>query len=198
MRSITLPIILTAVAIIIGLTTYRAIQRGGARFYALEREALLRQATFGVVGSMLFFLAAVGLLLYERQQYMNQAAADSGIVVEGLVTPTPTPSIETLPPTETPTPTPDPNEPTPAPTPRICRAIVEGTSGNGLTLRDTPGGARVDVLPDGAILTLLDEPAVRANELTWLKVRSIKLDEGWVADTFLVVNDRSCLPGASP
>lgn len=199
MRGATVPIILTVAAVIIALMAYQSIRRGGARFYTLEREAILRQASFSVIGSILLFLAAVALLLYDRQQQSAQADAESGAIVEGFATLTPTPFMETLPPTPTMTPTIDPDIPTPAPTAIICRGMVSGTSGNGLTLRDAPGGASMDVLAEGTIVTLLQETPVQLNNLTWLKVRSpIRLDEGWVADIFLTINDRSCIPGSDP
>jgi hypothetical protein len=193
MRAITLPLLLTITAVVIALMAYRSIRRGGARFYTLEREAILRQAGFSLLGSMVLFLAAVGLLVYDRQQYMAQAAVDSGALIEGVATPTATPSVETQPPTPTPTATPDPDVPTPGPTPIICRGIVEGTSGNGLTLRDVPNGERVDVLPEGNIVTVLNEPPVQSANITWVKVRSIGMQEGWVALDFLVMSDRSCI-----
>jgi hypothetical protein len=198
MRGITLPLIFTTIAVIGALAAYRAIRRGGARFYTLEREAILRQAGFTLIGSMALFLAAVGVLIYERQQFLEQAAADSGLVVEGLVTATAAPFMETQPPTPTPTATPDPDAPTPAPTPIICRGIVEGTSGNGLTLRDVPGGERVDVLAEASIVTVLHELPVQSGNITWVKVRSVAMEEGWVALDFLVISDRSCIEPPAP
>jgi hypothetical protein len=193
MRGITFPLIFTVLAIIGTLAAYRAIRRGGARFYTLEREAILRQAGFTLIGSMVLFLAAVGLLVYERQQFLEETAAESGLFVEGLSTLTATPFMETQPPTPTPTATPDPDAPVAAPTAIICRGIVEGTGGNGLTLRDVPGGERLDVLAEGSIVTVLHELPVVSGNITWVKVRSVALHEGFVALDFLVMNDRSCI-----
>ena len=60
------------------------------------------------------------------------------------------------------------------PTALICRAVVEGTFDNGLTLRDTPGGSEVDILAESSILTVLtEEEPVEFNGLQWRKVRSL-------------------------
>jgi hypothetical protein len=198
MRGITLPLILTVLAIVGTLSAYRALRRGGARFYTLEREAILRQAGFTLIGSMLLFLAAVGLLIYERQQFLEEPVVESGLLAEGLPEMTTTPFMETQPPTPTPTPTPDPDAPPPVPTAIICRGIVEGTGGNGLTLRDVPGGERLDVLAEGSIVTVLHELPVVTGNITWVKVRSVALQEGFVALDFLVMNDRSCIEPPAP
>jgi hypothetical protein len=196
MRGITLPLILTVLAMVGTLAAYRAIRRGGARFYTLEREAILRQAGFTLLGSMALFVGAVSLLVYERQQFLDQTALEAGLVVEGLPAVTPTSFVETQPPTPTPTATPDPDAPQPAPTRIICRGIVEGTAGNGLTLRNVPGGERVEVLPEGSIVTVLHELPVQAGNITWVKVRNVATQEGWVAIDFLVMSDRSCIEPA--
>jgi hypothetical protein len=125
------------------------------------------------------------LLIYERQQRVAEGAAASGEFVEGVVTSTPTPDLEQFPPTATLTATPDPAVPTVTPTAIICRAAVEGTSGNGLTLRDEPNGERVEVLAEGDLVTLLPDAPVDANGITWRKVSTLFGDEGWVAQDFL-------------
>jgi hypothetical protein len=125
------------------------------------------------------------LLIYERQQGVAERAAASGEFVEGVVTSTPTPDLEQFPPTATLTATPDPAVPTVTPTAIICRAAVEGTSGNGLTLRDEPNGERVEVLAEGDLVTLLPDAPVDANGITWRKVNTLFGDEGWVAQDFL-------------
>lgn len=191
MSGLLLPVVLTAVALALAFYTYQGIRRGGARFYALEREAVLRRAMFALFGAVLLFLAVIGLLLYERQQSLEQMAADAGEEVEGI--PTPTPTLSTLPPTETPTATPDPNEPTPSPTPVVCRGIVRGTGGSGLNLRDAPGGEELETLPEEEIVNLLDEPPVESGGITWVKVRTIARNEGWVALDFIFISDEACL-----
>ena len=105
------------------------------------------------------------------------------------VTATSEPQLETQPPTPTLTATPDPSIPTTTPTAVICRAIVDGTSGSGLTLRDAPGGADVAILPDGTILTLLEAEPEEANGFMWRNVRTVARDEGWVVEDFLKIGD---------
>lgn len=192
MRGMTIPIILTILALIVAFMTYRGIRRGGTRFYTLEREAILRQANLTLLATVLLFLGAVGYLLYERQQEFELGAAGNG--VEEPITATPDAAILTSPPTETPTATPDPAIPTPEPTPVICRAIVDGTAGAGLALRDQPNGERLSVEAEGSILTLIeeDEP-VQMGQFTWVKVRTADLREGWVAIEFLRITNPACL-----
>jgi len=190
MSSITIPIILTVLAVIVALAAYRGIRRGGARFYTLERESMLRRAGFTLIGSVILFLIAVGLLIYTYQQEFG----DEITPVEGsegiVLTATSEPELETQPPTPSATPTEDPSIPTPTPTAIICRAIVDGTSGSGLTLRDNPGGAEVSILPDGSILTLIDgEEPTEVNGFIWRKVRSVAQEEGWVVEEFLKIGE---------
>ena len=186
MRQLFLPLVLAFIGLALAFVTYRDIRRGGARFYTLEREAILRRASLTLIGSVAFFLLAVGFFAYTFQQTQATQAAASGEQVEGIVTGTPTPELESFPPTPTMTATLDLSIPTATATPIICRAVVEGTSGNGLTLRDTPGGEEVAILPDGSILTLnQDEAAQESGGFMWRKVKSITNQEGWVAADFL-------------
>jgi len=195
MGGLTIPLFLVIAGLAAAFVAYRNIRRGGARFYTLEREAILRQASVSLVGSILLFLLAISLLVYEQQQQAIQQALESGEVVEGVATITPTFSLQTEPPTPTPTATPDPDEPTPVPTIVICRAIVQGTAGSGLALRQTPGGDRLSVQPEGTILTLVtDESPATVGQYTWVKVRAPNLDEGWVATEFLMISNPDCLP----
>ena len=186
MSGLLLPISLIFAGIITALVTYRGIRRGGARFYTLEREALLRRASFTLFSTVVFFLAAVAILIYERQQTLAAEAPLEGDVIEGEVAITTTPELNALPPLSTETPTPDVSIPTATPTAFVCSAIVEGTFDNGLTLRETPGGAEVDVLAEATIVTVLNtEEPTEANGFVWRKVRSLFGDEGWVAEDFL-------------
>jgi len=187
MSGVTIPIILTVAAIITALTAYRGLRRGATRFYTLERESMLRRARFTMVGSVLLFMAAIGVLVYGEYQDQNpETNPESGLeLTEG--TDEAGPVLQSQPPTQTPTATVDPNVPTATPTPLVCRAIVDGTAGSGLTLRDAPSGAEVDILPDGSILTMLEEEPVEANTFTWRKVRTASQEEGWVVDDFLKI-----------
>lgn len=79
--------------------------------------------------------------------------------------------------------------PTAAPqtaTPDYPHAVVMNTRGVGLTVRDTPGGGEVTVIPDGTILTLLPEDVITANGFSWQRVRTPGGDEGWAAVDFLM------------
>ena len=189
MSGLFLPIGLIFAGIIAAFATYRGIRRGGARFYTLEREQLLRRASFTLFATVVFFLAAVGILLFERQQSLTiEAAPQEGEVdvVEGETAVPGTPEINSLPPLPTATATPDLSIPTATPTVPVCSAIVEGTFDNGLTLRDAPGGAEVDVLAEATIVTVLTEEGTQeANGFVWRRVRSLFGDEGWVAEDFL-------------
>ncbi len=189
MSGITIPVILTVVAVIVALAAYRGIRRGGARFYTLERETMLRRASFTLIGSVVLFLAAIGLLVYNYQQTIdpNVVIIDESGSVE--VTVTAEPELQIQPPTPSPTATADPNIPTATPTPVICRAIVDGTSGSGLTLREAPSGPEMSILPDGTILTLLEDEPDEVNDFTWRKVRTVSQEEGWVVEDFLKIGD---------
>ncbi|MBE2225047.1 MAG: SH3 domain-containing protein [Anaerolineae bacterium] len=192
MSAYIIPLGLAFLGLIMAFSTYRNIRRGGARFYTLEREAVLRRSMLYLAASVFFFMLAIGYLIYTDQPATTAEDPVEGQVVEGegeetAVTTTPdTLELETFPPTPTITATPDINIPTATPTPIICRAVVEGTSGNGLTLRDTPGGGEVIILPDGSILTLYQEEAAQeSGGFLWRKVKSITGEEGWVAEDFI-------------
>lgn len=187
MTGITIPILLTLAAIFAAATAYRGFRRGATRFYTLERESMLRRARLTMLGSIFLFLAAISLLIYGEWQEQNANASTeeeaglNGETGESEI------EVQTQPPTATPSPTVDPNQPTTTPTPVICRAIVDGTAGSGLTLRDAPSGAEVSILPDGSILTLEDEEPVVVNTFTWRKVKTASLEEGWVVEEFLKI-----------
>ena len=189
MSGITIPVILTVAAVIVALAAYRGIRRGGARFYTLERETMLRRASFTLIGSVILFLAAIGLLIYNAQQQVGSDVVGAEGTEEVVATVTPDLELQSQPPTPSPTATVDPSIPTPTVTPVICRAIVDGTSGSGLTLRDRPGGAEISILPDGTILTLLEDEPEEANGFNWRKVRTVSQDEGWVVEDFLKIGD---------
>ena len=71
------------------------------------------------------------------------------------------------------------------PTPDLPHAVVTNTRGVGLTVRDSPGGAELAIIPDGTILTLLPDGPVDFNGLTWQPVRTPGGDQGWAALDFL-------------
>jgi hypothetical protein len=187
MSAYFLPVILALSGLIAAFLTYRGIRRGGARYYTLEREAMLRRAMLTLLASVLLFLSSVGLLIYRDQQASQDPQLEPSVGEDGVVqaTITPTVFVEQFPPTATATSS--IVEPTATATPVICRAIVEGTSGNGLTLRDVPGGEEISILPDGSVLTVLEDEAVESGGFSWRKVRLVGGDEGWVAGEFLTI-----------
>lgn len=187
MSGLTVPIILTALAIILAFASYRGVRRGGARFYTLEREAILRRASFTLVGSTILFLAVIGLLAYQQQQQLLAGGAETAL--EGDLTATPTTFLQTQPPTPSPSATIDLSIPTVTPTPVICRAVVDGTGGAGLMLREEPAGAEISILPDGTIVSVLPDEPVSDGEFTWRKIRTVSRDEGWVVEEFLTLGD---------
>jgi hypothetical protein len=189
MTDLTIPLIISIVALIAALSAYRGIRRGGARFYTLEREAMLRRASFTLLASMLLFLGAVGLMTYNYQQMLAEQSGESAETEEGVATSTPETVIEGSPPTPTITPSPDPNIPTVTATAVICRAVVDGTAGGGLTLRDTPGGEEVTILPDGTIVNLLETEPTTVNNTTWRNIRTVAREEGWVSEEFLTIGN---------
>jgi hypothetical protein len=151
---------------------------------------MLRRATYTLFGSVVLFIAAIGFLVYQQRQATGGTNGDPSSADEQVVVATirPTVLVEQFPPTETARP--DEPEVTPTSTPAICRAIVDGTSGNGLTLRVDPGGDEIAVLPDGSVLTVLDDVPVESGGFVWRKVRVVGGEEGWVAQDFLVIRAR--------
>jgi beta-lactamase class A len=81
------------------------------------------------------------------------------------------------------------NQPPAAPTatPAANTAIVFGTQGIGVTLRATPGGAEIVVLPEGTLVTLLEAEPVPANGFTWQLVQTPAGEQGWLAAEFLEI-----------
>ncbi len=187
MGDFLIPLALAIAGLVAALATYRGIRRGGARYYTLEREAMLRRATFTLLGSVVLFIAAIGFLVYQQRQAVPEPGVELPVEEEGVAESTITPTVlmEVFPPTETAEP--DLVEVTETPTPVVCRAIVDGTSGNGLTLRVNPGGEEIAVLPDGSVLTVLDDAPEESGGFSWRKVRVVGGEEGWVAEDFLTV-----------
>jgi len=187
MGEFLIPLALAFAGLVAALATYRGIRRGGARYYTLEREAMLRRATFTLIGSVLLFIAAIGFLVYQQRQAVPETGIESPALEDGVAVPTITPTvlIEQFPPTETAES--EIPEVTETPTPVVCRAIVDGTSGNGLTLRVNPGGEEIAVLPDGSVLTVLDDAPLDSGGFLWRKVRVVGGEEGWVAEDFLTM-----------
>lgn len=197
MNSPLLPLIIIGLGVIIALNAYRGIQKGGSRFYALEREAMLRRAGFTLLAAVFFFMAGIGLLIFQNRNLQLQLnpPEETAIAVTAVVTPAAPPGgagpdqVESVPPTRTPLPTEDPNQPTPSPTPIIRRAIVTGTGSSGVYLRQRPGtdGEVIKIIDEGDVVTVLDDDPVDANGFSWLKVRDLSGDEGWTVEPFLAI-----------
>lgn len=188
------PIMLAIVGIICALAAYRGVQRGGARFYQLERDALLRRASFLQLASLVTFAASVGLLLYSASVAEDVANADPDGEISAEVAPTATPPpdsvvIQNQPPTLAidPTATPDANAPTLTPTPIIRRAEIRNTGGSGAYLREGASTLSVDlqVLDEGSLVTLLDEEITVAEGFNWVHVRTLGGTDGYVVDLYL-------------
>ena len=192
MSGLFLPILLFVAALVATFLTYRNIRRGGARFYTLEREIILRRAAFTLVMAAVLYTATLGLLYYQRQQVaaeLNPAEETTGgEAADGLGGPqvtTPTVVFEQVPPTATATSTTP--QPTMTPTPVVCRAVVEGTSGSGIYLRDAPQGEELVILAEGTLLTVLEDAPVEAGGFVWRKVREVGGEEGWAAEDYLTI-----------
>jgi glucose/arabinose dehydrogenase len=134
-------------------------------------------------------MAAVGLV----------SALNLGVSVMAAVpTPTPTPSptptatppppptatqtpTSTLTATRTPTAT-DTSTPTVTPTPPA--AVVLGTGGAGVLLRDTPGGESTSGLIEGLPVVIIAGPQTVDGE-PWLQVRVADGREGWILARYI-------------
>ncbi|MFK7801457.1 MAG: hypothetical protein AB8G95_07500 [Anaerolineae bacterium] len=196
---------LLSVALIIFLIAYNGIRQGGSRVYSLEREAVLRRASATMFVGAAFMLAVIGWLYYDNPPPILQAEPEETATVAQTTTgadpaqgqaPAPAtpeqgqtdfgqlPSIATV----TLTPTLDPNLPTATPTPVIIRAFVKETGGNGLTLREAPGGDEILILDENEFVTVLqNEGTQEQGGFTWVKIRTFLGDEGWVAEFFLEI-----------
>ena len=142
-----------------------------------------------LIAAVALFTATLGILYFQRQQLIEASLPPAEEQTEeGEIPPiamTPTTMLEIFPPS------PEPTSLTPAPTatatPTVCRAVVEGSGGNGIYLRDGPQGAEIVILQEGTLLTVLEDEPVQAGDFTWRKVRAIGGEEGWVADAFLTI-----------
>ncbi len=192
MSGLFLPLLLFVGALAATFLTYRNIRRGGARFYTLEREIILRRAAFTLIIGAVLYTGALGLLYYQRQQMIAATAPPEGTPegettdgVSGPQVTTPTPLFEQFPPTATATSTTP--QPTVTPTVVTCRAVVEGSGASGIYLRDAPQGEQLVILAEGTLLTVLPDEPVEAGGFVWRKVRAVGGEEGWAAEEFLTI-----------
>ena len=192
MSGLFLPLLLFVGALVATFLTYRNIRRGGARFYTLEREIILRRAAFTLIIGAVLYTGALGLLYYQRQQMIAATAPPEGTpegeTTDGVGGPqvtTPTAIFEQFPPTATATSTTP--QPTVTPTVVTCRAVVEGSGASGIYLRDAPQGEQLVILAEGTLLTVLPDEPVEAGGFVWRKVRAVGGEEGWAAEEFLTI-----------
>lgn len=200
MSGTTLPILLAILGAIAAISAYRGIGRGGSRFYQLERDALLRRASFTLLASLVLFSTSVGLLVYQQgNMVVVEDVVDATVTVgaEAIVAETPsapdTVVIENAPPTLQifATETPNPDLPTLTPTPELKNALIVGTGESGVWLRPDPSttGEPIERLQDNSFLRVLPTEAVEADGFEWLNVRTIGGQEGWVAAIFVEIVD---------
>ena len=172
-----------------------------------NRRGMLRAMLVGVIALLggLGFWLAYGITV-QNAGIVEATPLPTLTVTPSLVLPTSTPKTEIGTATQLPTPnimatslpsatpttpldiptnTPSPTF-TPSATPKPPTAIVN--SPNGLYLRDVPAGiAELEIIPHGAELILLDGRET-IDELEWQKVRTNAGNEGWVALSFLVLD----------
>lgn len=75
--------------------------------------------------------------------------------------------------------------PTATPIPDLPQAFVAGTRGAGLTLRETPGGAELGILPEGIAVYLLPAEPASSGGVAWRQVLTPWGQQGWVGRDFL-------------
>ncbi len=75
--------------------------------------------------------------------------------------------------------------PTATAAPHLPVAYVAGTGGAGLTLRDGPGGAPLEILPEGIAVYLLDVEPTASGGVSWRQVQAPWGAQGWVGGDFL-------------
>ncbi len=78
---------------------------------------------------------------------------------------------------------------TPSPTPDLPRGRVTNTHGAGLTLRESPAGAEIAVLPEGMTLYLLPDQPVLQGGVTWQRVMAATGEIGWVGMDFVTTEE---------
>ena len=75
--------------------------------------------------------------------------------------------------------------PTVVPTPDLPMAIVTGTGGAGVVLRETPGGQEMMVVPEGSLVFLGEDSPAQEEGLIWHKIQLLGGVSGWVVADFL-------------
>lgn len=95
---------------------------------------------------------------------------------------TPTPIVSATPTMAEPT-----NIPTETSTPEPVIYVVSTTAGDGINLRDEPGGTLLQVLPNGTEVIILPDESIIKGGYTWVHIQVLSDNSisGWVADTLL-------------
>lgn len=166
----------------------REAQRASRRaLFDTERQVHLDRIRRGRLGALgLIVLAAILFVV----DVGGSAIANPPPTPTPTLTPTPTSPPPTIGPSPTPTlpPTATPTEAPPSPTSQPQTATVTGAGSIGLRLRDAPNGNLIDYLPDGTIVTLLEETDRTDDGIDWRKVIDPQGREGWVAILYLAIN----------
>lgn len=164
--------------------------------HRLVREMALRYLQTLIILTAIFtvgILVSFIMLLTNLIRGPETASPDPALTPEVTLTPTRGP-LDPLP-TFTPLPTERPPLPTatlvaPDSDPTLASAqtaVVGGTNGLGVNLRDAPGvdSNVIGIVPEGMPVTLTGESEF-VDGLTWVAVISPNGDRGWVTDLFLV------------
>lgn len=195
LTGIWLPIFLAVLATIALLLAQRGIRRGGARYYTLERDAILRRAGFTLIGALVLYVASIALLVYGRQIAGPPTEAEPSAAEVSAGTPTPDATATEVA-LESQPPTPDlatllavaEEAATPTAPVTLRRGEVTGTAGSGVYLREGPSlvSETIETLDDGTLLTFIEsEGPIEADGYTWVKVRTLIGLEGWLVDIYI-------------
>ena len=163
--------------------------------HRLVREQALRYLQGLVILTTVFTLGIAGLFFMLIGNLTGGPGDDPDLTATPEITATPTRGPFDALPTITPLPTDRPPLPTativdPESDPTLSEAqtaIVGGTNGLGVNLRDAPGIETniIGNIPDGQPVTLTGESAF-VDGLNWVSVISPDGDQGWVTDLFLI------------
>lgn len=164
--------------------------------HRLVREMALRYLQGMVILATIFSIGIIAaLLMLVTNLVRGPDAASPDLTLTPEVTPTstrspldPLPTFTPLPTERPPLPTSTLVEPDADPTLTAAQtAIVGGTNGLGVNLRDAPGieSNVIGIVPEGSPVTLTGETEF-VDGLSWVSVISPNGERGWVTDLFLV------------
>jgi hypothetical protein len=164
--------------------------------HRLVREMALRYLQTLIITTAVFSIGIIAtflMLITNLVRGTDASEADLTPTPEVTITPTFSP-LDGLP-TLTPTPTDRPPLPTatliaPNSDPTLAAAqtaIVGGTNGLGVNLRDAPGVETnvIGIVPEGSPVTLVGETDF-VDGLNWVAVISPNGERGWITDLFLI------------